>query len=94
MRLAKTLAMQGAEIVVFLMADAVYCAKTEQKLPKGHINLEQMLGSFLKLGKVLMCGTCLDARGVSDDEVLKSASRSTMKELAQLTQDADRVLVF
>jgi uncharacterized protein involved in oxidation of intracellular sulfur len=41
-----------------------------------------------------MCRICMDARGVSDDEVLETASRSTMKELARLTQDADRVLIF
>jgi len=94
MRLAKTLIVDGVEVVVFLMADAVYCAKTAQKPPKGHINLEQMLEDFLKFGRILMCGTCLDARGISDDEILETASRSTIKELAQLTQDADRVLVF
>jgi uncharacterized protein involved in oxidation of intracellular sulfur len=53
-----------------------------------------MLEDFLKFGRILMCGTCLDARGISDDEILETASRSTIKELAQLTQDADRVLVF
>ena len=94
MRLAKTLAVEGVEVVVFLMADAVYCAKTSQQVPEGHINLERMLENFFRFGKVLMCGTCMDARGISDNELLKTASRSTMKELAQLTQDADKVLVF
>jgi uncharacterized protein involved in oxidation of intracellular sulfur len=36
----------------------------------------------------------MDARGVSDEEVVEGATRSTMPELAQLTLEADKVLVF
>ncbi len=35
LRLAKTLAQKEAEITVFLMADAVACAKAGQKVPQG-----------------------------------------------------------
>lgn len=37
----------GAEIVVFLMADAVGCAKAGQKMPDGYYNLERMLKRVL-----------------------------------------------
>ena len=85
----------AAEITVFLMADAVLCAKAGQKTPEGFYNLERMLGRVLSAkGRVLLCGTCMDARGLTQDEIIPGAARSTMDELAQATIAADRVLVF
>lgn len=45
-------------------------------------------------GQVLLCGTCLDARGIAQDETMEGARRSTMDELAAETIAADKVLVF
>jgi uncharacterized protein involved in oxidation of intracellular sulfur len=45
-------------------------------------------------GRVLLCGTCLDARGIADAERIGGARRSTMDELAAATGNADKVLVF
>lgn len=94
LRLAKALSGKGTEITVFLMADAVACAKAGQKLPKGYYNLELMVKSVARTGDVLLCGTCMDARGLTDGELLEGAQRSTMDELAARTMAADRVLVF
>lgn len=94
LRLAKALAGDDTQISVFLIADAVFCAKRGQKVPQGFYNLELMLKSVIRKGKVLLCGTCMDARGLTDEEVLESAKRSTMIELADLTRRADKVLVF
>jgi len=53
-----------------------------------------MLKSVIRKGEVLLCGTCMDARGLTDDEILEEAKRSTMPELADYTLAADKVLVF
>jgi uncharacterized protein involved in oxidation of intracellular sulfur len=45
-------------------------------------------------GQVLVCGTCMDARGLADAEMIAGAKRSTMDELASAAVEADRVLVF
>lgn len=83
------------EVTVFLMADAVTCAKAGQKTPDGYYNLERMLHRVLSArGRVLMCGTCLDARGLTASDMLEGAARSTMDELAEATLAADKVLVF
>ena len=85
----------ATKIVVFLMADAVACAKTGQKTPEGYYNLERMLKRVMAAqGHVLLCGTCMDARGVEEGEIIAGAKRSTMDELAQETLSADKVLVF
>lgn len=97
LRLAHTLAKKepSAQVTVFLMADAVLAAKAQQKTPEGYYNLERMLRRVLAgKGAVLLCGTCMDARGIGDAEVMDGARRSTMDELAAATIDADKVLVF
>lgn len=45
-------------------------------------------------GTVLLCGPCMDARGITDAELLDGASRSTMDHLANATIEADKLLVF
>jgi uncharacterized protein involved in oxidation of intracellular sulfur len=94
LRLAKALQGKGDEITAFLMADAVACAKAGQKVPQGYYNLELMVKSVARKGEVLLCGTCMDARGLTDAEVVEGARRSTMDELADRTLAADRILVF
>ncbi len=82
------------EIAVFLMADAVAGARKGQKTPEGFYNIERMLKRVIQKGRVLLCGTCMDARGIGEDEVLDGARRSTMEELAEITATAERVLIF
>lgn len=82
------------ELTVFLMGDAAACAKRGQKVPAGYYNMEVMIKSVLRGGTALLCGTCMDARGITDEEVVEGARRSTMDELASITLEADRVLIF
>ena len=54
-----------------------------------------MLGCILSDGgRVILCLTCMDAHGLTADEVIPGAVRSTMDELAKTTITADKVLVF
>lgn len=45
-------------------------------------------------GRVLLCGTCMDARGMTAEGVMEGARRSSMDELAAATVSADKVLVY
>ncbi|HEY5388385.1 MAG TPA: DsrE family protein [Thermoleophilia bacterium] len=45
-------------------------------------------------GEVLLCGTCMDARGMVPDEATPGGRRSSMDELTERTLAADKVLVF
>jgi len=83
-----------AEVAVFLMADAVVAAKAGRKTPDGYYNAERMLKRVLVAGKVLLCATCMDARGLEEGALLEGARRSTMDELAAATLAADKILVF
>ena len=94
LRMAKALQDKQTKVTVFLMADAVACAKQGQKVPNGYYSIERMLKPIVRSGEVLLCGTCMDARGIAENEVVEGARRSTMDELAANTIAADRVLVF
>ena len=83
------------ELTVFLMADAVAAAKAGQKTPDGYYNVERMLKRVLAAnGKVLLCGTCMDARGLDDTVRMGGARRSTMDELAAATVEAEKLIVY
>jgi uncharacterized protein involved in oxidation of intracellular sulfur len=41
-----------------------------------------------------VCGTCMDARGIADTDLIEGALRSTMSELARWSEWADQVIVF
>ena len=85
---------ESAQVDVFLMGDAVACAKAGQTTPNGSYNLERMLKPILRRGRVLACGSCMDARGLKETEIAEGAQRSTLEELTRLTIEADTILVF
>lgn len=85
----------GLAVTVFLLADGVGAARRGQKVPEGYYSLERMLKRVVVgKGSVLLCGTCMDARGMTDDDIMEGARRSTMDELAAATAEASKVLVF
>jgi uncharacterized protein involved in oxidation of intracellular sulfur len=95
LRLAGSLARQGSEVRVFLIGDAVACAKSGQKVPSGYYSVQTMLGAVVRHhGVVGVCGSCIDARGIAESELAEGARRSTMDELTAWTLEADKVLTF
>jgi uncharacterized protein involved in oxidation of intracellular sulfur len=44
--------------------------------------------------KLLLCGTCMDARGLVEADLVGGARRSSMDELAAESIAADKVLAF
>lgn len=62
---------------------------------QGFYNIEVMLGAVTRRGgEVGVCGTCMDARGISDQDLMVATRRSTLEELTDWTLWADRVLTF
>jgi uncharacterized protein involved in oxidation of intracellular sulfur len=83
------------EVRIFLMADAATCALANQNTPNGYYNIERMVKSVLmKGGKIKICGTCADARGIKNLPLINGAQISTMAELTSWTVDSDKVLNF
>jgi uncharacterized protein involved in oxidation of intracellular sulfur len=96
LRLAGSLAKrEGEETKVFLIGDAASRAKKDQKVPQGYYNTEVMLRNVGRQGgEIGVCATCMDARGIANTELTDTTHRSTLEELADWVQWADRTLVF
>lgn len=71
-------------------------ASRGQTTPNGYYNIERMLLKILssKGGKIGVCGSCMDARGLKPEALAPGAQRSSMEDLTSWTKEADEVLVF
>lgn len=95
LRLAGSLAKrEGEEVKIFLIGDAASCAKRGQKLPQGYYNIEIMLKGAARHSEIGVCGTCMDARGMTETELIEGTKRSTLDELTNWTTWSDKVITF
>lgn len=86
---------EEVSVKVFLLSDSVVCVKTGQKLPSGYYNLEVMLKKLVARGVVIgACGVCMEARGLTDADLIGGVHKSNMDELTDWTLEADKVVVF
>lgn len=86
---------EDAEVSISLVGDGVVNAINNQKTPDGYYNMGSMLKSVIvKKGKVKVWGSCMDARGLSIDMLIKGVDRSTMVELAEMSEKTDKLFVF
>jgi uncharacterized protein involved in oxidation of intracellular sulfur len=86
---------EDVEVRVFLMADAANCAIANQLTPNGYYNIERMLKAvLLKGGKVKICGSCAEARGLKNLPLIEGTEISTMAELTNWVVDSDKVVTF
>jgi uncharacterized protein involved in oxidation of intracellular sulfur len=81
-------------LTIFLVGDAVGCARAGQKTATGYYNVERMLHGVLTRGQVLVCETCMEARGLTDEDLIPRCRRAKYGELGQLVLEADKVLVY
>lgn len=85
----------GNAVRMFLIGDAAACAKAGQKVPQGYYNIESMLQMLVRNGaEIAACGTCLDARGIAEAEILTGAQRGSMALLAEWSDLADKIFVY
>ncbi|HLF06975.1 MAG TPA: DsrE family protein [Thermoplasmata archaeon] len=80
---------------VFLVGDAAWCAKRGQTLPSGYYSIETMLKGLAQRGaSVGVCGTCMDARGIKEEELAEGTKRSSLDQWTEWTVWAEKTLVF
>ena len=85
----------GMTVRVFLMGDSVVAAKKGQKTPDGYYNMEKMLISLTNRGvEVKTCGSCIDSRGIKEEDLVDGVQRGSMKILATWIKESDRVVSF
>jgi uncharacterized protein involved in oxidation of intracellular sulfur len=85
----------GLELRIFLVGDAAACAKGDQMVPTGYYNIARMVKAIVRAnGIVGVCGTCMDARGIKDSELIQGTRRSSLDEWAEWSLWAEKTLVF
>lgn len=84
-----------SKVNIFLLGDAVSAAKKGQNTPEGYYNLEKMLCDLIKAGAtVRACGTCLKARGLSQEDLISGVGVGTMMELAKWAAESRVIVSF
>lgn len=96
LRLADTLIRleEDLDLTVFLLGDSVWSARAGQKTPDGYYNVEKMLIPVIRKGLVLVCETCMTARGLRPEDLIGGCRQAKLGELGMLVLDSDRVLTF
>ena len=94
LRTALALQKENAKINVFLIADSVYCGLKDQITPEGFYNIGRMIRGVTTRGKIGSCGACMDARGLSNLQLIDGVNRSSMAELANWILTSDKVVTF
>jgi uncharacterized protein involved in oxidation of intracellular sulfur len=82
------------DLTVCLLGDAVLCAKQGQQTPEGFYNIGRMLRPVLRRGLVLVCETCMTARGLRPQDLIEGCRQARLGEVGMLVLDADKVLTF
>ena len=77
--------------VLFILNDPPYGTERSYNA----LRLARNLLAFIRHGgAVSVCGTCMDARGIRDDELVAGATRGTMDQLTEWSISADKILTF
>jgi uncharacterized protein involved in oxidation of intracellular sulfur len=77
------------------MADAAACAVAGQNTPNRYYSIERMLKFSISKGtKMKTCGSCAEARGLRNVQLIEGCKISTMAELTVWVADSDKVIKF
>ncbi|MCC6434372.1 MAG: DsrE family protein [Acidimicrobiales bacterium] len=96
LRLAGSLAKRdGVTVRIFCFGDAVGCAVAGQQVPNGYYHLDRMMTSAAHHGaEIGLCGSCMDARGITNTMIIPAATRSSLDIATDWTLWADTTLTF
>jgi len=95
LRLAMAMMTKDMKVNIFLLEDGVTVAKKGQRPPEGYYNLEKMLAQLIRNGaKVRACGTCLQARGLSQNDLVPGVEVGKILDLVEWIKESKSVLSF
>jgi len=90
--LAKT---NSASMRVFLLGDGIICGLTGLNPAHADYNPQVMLQQLAASGvPIAVCGTCMEARGLSEQVLIQGARRSSIDELVNWVEECEKVLTF
>jgi len=94
LRFALTSLLEGIDVNIFLLEDAVYVAKTSQN-PSEVPNYLEYLKNCIESGAIVKaCGPCSRARGLSEEDLVEGVQLATMHDLVAFVNESDKVITF
>ena len=91
LRFAYTALLEDHKVNIFLVEDGIWVGKKNQD-PTTYDNVGKWMKDVIAEGaKVLACGVCMKARGLSDDELIDGIEKTTMNGLLEMTVEADNI---
>lgn len=92
LRFAYTALLEGHKINIFLVEDGIWVGKKGQD-PATYDNVGKWMADVIEEGaKVLCCGVCMKARGMSEDELMDGIEKTTMNGFLQMCVEADNII--
>jgi tRNA 2-thiouridine synthesizing protein D len=92
LRFAYTAILQGHKVNIFLVEDGIWVGHKNQD-PTTYDNVGKWLSDVIEEGaKVLVCGVCMKARGMSEEELIEGCQKTTMNGFLEMCEEADKIL--
>jgi len=92
LRFAYTALLDGHKINIFLVEDGIWVGHKDQD-PTTYDNVGQWLANVIEEGaKVLVCGVCMRARGMKEEELMEGCTSTTMHGFLEMCVEADKIL--
>ncbi len=95
LRFARTCDIEGHKVRIFLIENGVYLAKKGQKPASDQPNLTGYVEDLISGGhEVKACVVCIQARGLSETDLIAGVKAATIHELVEWTTNSDKTIVF
>ena len=95
LRFAWTADLEGNKVRIWLFENGVYLAKKGQKPSQDLINYGELLQNLIQGGvEVKACVVCVEARGLTQADLMDGVKIATVHELVEWTINSDKVIEF
>ena len=92
LRFAYTALLEGHRVNIFLVEDGIWVGKKNQD-PATYDNVGKWMKDVNEEGaKILACGVCMKARGMSEEELMEGISKTTMNGFLEMCEEADNII--
>ena len=92
LRFAYTALLEGHKVNIFLVEDGIWVGHKGQN-PATYDNVGKWLADVIEEGAtVLVCGVCMRARGMSEEELMEGCKKTTMNGFLDMCVEANNVI--
>ncbi|PWR73942.1 DsrE/DsrF/TusD sulfur relay family protein [Methanospirillum lacunae] len=94
LRFVLTALLEEIKVNIFFLENGTYVGLKDQN-PVEFANIENLVREAIESGaKIIMCGPCCQARGITKDKIVDGIHFGTMHDLTDLVMKSDKVIFF